>query len=132
MSLPIDGSLLTVINERTFNRIRLLFAISILALACSTKSSLLDANDIRDTSVDTSAADGGADHFDINCPGTSGYCTRTPMPSCPLPLCNASTCFVSVSDAFPDGLYSCPVGYVLSVSCSNGYCGVSTVCCTVQ
>src|SRR5438477_10302441 len=107
---------------------RLLFAVSLLALACSSKSSLPDANDLRDTSVEMTT-DVSVDYPNVSCPSSTGCCTNTTTQVSIFPLCNQSACVPAIVDAAADpngGCFPCPGGYACALNCSNGFCGGSS------
>jgi hypothetical protein len=112
--------------------VRFLLAVSLLALACSTKTSTPDAQG-QDTGADTSQ-DTAAD--DANGFGGFPKCTFTATTSST--ACNLSACIYrdagsEPADADSFGCWPCPDGYACAILCPSplGGCGPPAICCPV-
>ena len=119
---------------------RFLLAVSLLAVACSTKTSLPDANDLRDTSADMSSGDTSndvaAEHGGV-CSGGYPCCVFESGVSS-VAQCNIAQCiFPDAGGPPPDadsfGCGGCQTGYACAIVCPspNGGCGPPAICCPV-
>jgi hypothetical protein len=116
-------------------RVRLLLAVSLLALACSSsKQSVPDANVANDANDNT--ADVSVDHFAGLCPGGFPCCDFASPAGAAAGLCNPDQCIVIADAGTPaaSACVACPDGYFCAVLCPspNGGCGGAPTCCRAQ
>jgi hypothetical protein len=111
---------------------RFLLALSLLALACSTKTSTPDAQG-QDTGADTSQ-DLAADETGFGGFPKCTFTATTSSTACNLAACMYRDAGSEPSDADSFGCWPCPDGYACAVVCPSplGGCGPPAICCPVS